>query len=72
MKTTNQDKINHYLWHLWQIIKLWDSEWEDEYQELYDKVQKVKDTIDFKNFCIQKHDEWELQVGVLYLYFMKK
>ncbi len=66
-KLTDQDKVDHYLNALKHHIinKSW---W---FRKLNRMVQKVKDTQEFKDFCIAKHDIWELQVWVLYLFFKK-
>ena len=67
MITTNQEKVNHFVNALQHHVcqKTW------EFRRLNTRVQKVKDTQEFKDFCVNKHDQWELQVWVLYLFFKK-
>jgi len=68
MTITDQDKVNHFVNALKHhvCLKTW------EFRKLNRMVQEVKDTQEFKDFCIAKHNQWELQVWVLYLYFSKK
>jgi len=68
IKVTDNDKVNHYLNNLASKINFW----ENSYIWLYEDIQKVKDTKKFKEFCIQKHDQWHLQIWVLYLFFNTK
>ncbi len=65
MKTTNQDKVNHYVNNLAQYVMSWAT----EFIELYSDVNKVKNTEKFQDFCIQMHNEGKIQVKILYDYF---
>lgn len=64
-KTTNQDKVNHYVNNLAQYISFW----EIDFLDLHNKVQEVKNDPKFHEFCIKKFDEWKIQVKILYDYF---
>jgi len=66
MKFTDQDKVSHYVNNLKQLVLFW------HFEELHRKVNEVEHDQEFRDFCVRKHDEWHLQVGVLYLYFLKK
>ena len=61
------EKVQHFLNNLKNLI----INWETSYQELYDKVEMVKGTKEFKDFCIRKHDEGYVGSVVLYLFFKK-
>ena len=47
MSTTDKDKVNHYVGNLAMV-------WLDS---INNKVQKVKDTQEFKQFCIDLYDK---------------
>ena len=64
-KISNKDKMNHFVNNLAQYIMLWDK----NYLDLYWKVQKVKWKKDFKDFCVQSHNDWKSSVDELYNYF---
>jgi len=37
--------------------------------ELFYKVEKVKKTKKFQDFCVKNFDEWNMKVNTLYKYF---
>lgn len=67
MKIKNTDKVNHYINNLKQYIMFW----EKSFLSLHSKVMKVKNDVNFKKFCIEKHDKWEIHVKVLEDFFKK-
>ena len=64
-KITDQDKVNHYVNNLSQYIMLW----EMSFWKLYSDVKKVQKNPKFHEFCIEKYNEWKIQVKILYDYF---
>ena len=64
-KTTNNEKVNHFVNNLTQYIMLW----EKSFVNLYWKVSKVKNTKEFKEFCIDQYDNWKRAVKTLEKFF---
>ncbi len=66
MKATVENIKSHYLGNLEQLSFFW------ELVELWIKVKEVKDKEDFVDFMLKKYEQWELQVNILELYFVKR
>ena len=67
IKITDQDKVNHFVNNLAQYIMLW----EMTFWKLYSDVKKVQNDPKFKEFCIEKYNEWHISVKTLELFFKK-
>ena len=62
-QVTRSDKINHFVGNLAQAVEFWDLE------DIYKKVQKVRYSKEFGDFCVEQFDIWNIQVEALFDYF---
>lgn len=62
---TEKDVMDHYMNNLRNKV-LW---WQTDLKDLLDQSEKIKETKDFKDFCMKKFSQWFQEVGILFLYF---
>jgi len=65
MELPEHEKVNHFVNNIVMVSRLW-----GDFLKLHEKVQQVKDDVNFKTFCISIFDKWNIKIDHVKEFFI--